>query len=427
MKTNALQTAGHIVTTTSTHLASTKGMRILAISAVVCSLLTACSHTQSPQAQGETNAEAAKRITQENIIVDGHIDVPYRVEKSWVDVTKATSGGDFDYPRAVAGGLDAPFMSIYVPASLDNSDASTALAHDLIDSVEAIVGRAPDKFALAYSVADVEENFSKGRISLPMGMENGSPVQGSLDTLKAFYERGIRYITLAHSLSNHISDSSYDLRRQWKGLSPFGKDMVREMNKLGIMVDISHVSDAAFYQTLEISSAPVIASHSSLRQFTPGFERNMSDDMIVKLAENGGVIMINFGSGFVNPMARTWRDKLGEQRQALIDEFGEDSQQVSDFNIKYAKQNPYPFADTDMVLDHIDYVRDLVGIDYIGIGSDYDGVGDSLPTGLKDVSTFPNLVEGLLERGYSEADIKKILNENLLRVWRKVEETAAKS
>jgi membrane dipeptidase len=427
MKTNALQTAGHIVTTTSTHLASTKGMRILAISAVVCSLLTACSHTQSPQAQGETNAEAAKRITQENIIVDGHIDVPYRVEKSWVDVTKATSGGDFDYPRAVAGGLDAPFMSIYVPASLDNSDASTALAHDLIDSVEAIVGRAPDKFALAYSVADVEENFSKGRISLPMGMENGSPVQGSLDTLKAFYERGIRYITLAHSLSNHISDSSYDLRRQWKGLSPFGKDMVREMNKLGIMVDISHVSDAAFYQTLEISSAPVIASHSSLRQFTPGFERNMSDDMIVKLAENGGVIMINFGSGFVNPMARTWRDKLGEQRQALIDEFGEDSQQVSDFNIKYAKQNPYPFADTDMVLDHIDYVRDLVGIDYIGIGSDYDGVGDSLPTGLKDVSTFPNLVEGLLERGYSEADIKKILNENLLRVWRKVEETAANS
>jgi membrane dipeptidase len=427
MKTNALQTAGHIVTTTSTHLASTKGMRILAISAVVCSLLTACSHTQSPQAQGETNAEAAKRITQENIIVDGHIDVPYRVEKSWVDVTKATPGGDFDYPRAVAGGLDAPFMSIYVPASLDNSDASTALAHDLIDSVEAIVGRAPDKFALAYSVADVEENFSKGRISLPMGMENGSPVQGSLDTLKAFYERGIRYITLAHSLSNHISDSSYDLRRQWKGLSPFGKDMVREMNKLGIMVDISHVSDAAFYQTLEISSAPVIASHSSLRQFTPGFERNMSDDMIVKLAENGGVIMINFGSGFVNPMARTWRDKLGEQRQALIDEFGEDSQQVSDFNIKYAKQNPYPFADTDMVLDHIDYVRDLVGIDYIGIGSDYDGVGDSLPTGLKDVSTFPNLVEGLLERGYSEADIKKILNENVLRVWRKVEQTAVNS
>ncbi|MFC4700299.1 dipeptidase [Glaciecola siphonariae] len=387
--------------------------------------LGACAHSGS-QAP-ESLEQRAQRLVKENIIVDGHIDVPYRVEKAWVDVTKATDGGDFDYPRAVAGGLDAPFMSIYVPASLDNSPASTALAHDLIDSVEAIVGRAPDKFALAYSVSDVEENFKKGLISLPMGMENGSPVQGSLDTLNTFYERGIRYITLAHSQSNHISDSSYDLRRQWKGLSPFGKEMVAHMNRLGIIVDISHVSDAAFYQSVEISRAPVIASHSSLRRFTPGFERNMSDDMIKALAENGGVIMINFGSGFVSPLARSWRDKLSEQRQSLISQYGEDSPELEEFNQKYAKQNPYPFADLNMVLDHIDYVRDLVGIDYIGIGSDYDGVGDSLPVGLKDVSSFPNLVEGLLSRGYSEADIKKILNENVLRVWREVERVAASS
>ncbi|MBT1450501.1 dipeptidase [Glaciecola sp. XM2] len=384
------------------------------------------SHASAEQ-NAEPYEQAAKRIVKENIIVDGHIDVPYRVESNWVDVTVATQGGDFDYPRAVEGGLDAPFMSIYIPASFDNSDASTKLAHRLIDSVEAIVGRAPDKFALAYSVEDVERNFQNGLISLPMGMENGSPVQGSLDTLRIFYERGIRYITLAHSQSNHISDSSYDLRRQWNGLSPFGKEMVAEMNKLGIIVDISHVSDAAFYQTVALSQAPVIASHSSLRRFTPGFERNMSDDMIKKLAENEGVIMINFGSGFVSPVARTWRDRLGEQRQALIDAHGSDSEQVRNFNAKYIEQNPYPFADLDLVLDHIDYVRDLVGIDYIGIGSDYDGVGDSLPTGLKDVSTFPNLVQGLLQRGYSEADVKKILNENVLRVWRKVEEVAAKS
>lgn len=394
--------------------------------AMTCGFLAACANV-AEEAEQESISAAAQRIVKENIIVDGHIDVPYRVEKAWVDVTKATDSGDFDYPRAVAGGLDAPFMSIYVPASLDNSPASTALAHDLIDSVEAIVGRAPEKFALAYTVDELEDNFSKGLISLPMGMENGSPVQGSLDTLKVFYERGIRYITLAHSQSNHISDSSYDLRRQWRGLSPFGKELVTEMNKLGIIVDISHVSDAAFYQAVEISTAPVIASHSSLRRFTPGFERNMSDEMIKKLAENNGVIMINFGSGFVSPLARTWRDKLGEQRQALVDTFGEDSQQVNDFNAKYAMQNPYPFANLAMVLDHIDYVRDLVGIDYIGIGSDYDGVGDSLPIGLKDVSSFPNLVAGLLERGYSEADIKKILNENVLRVWREVEAVAASS
>nr|WP_136250336.1 dipeptidase [Ningiella ruwaisensis] len=389
--------------------------------------ISACANSSKLASNNETNAQAAKRIVQQNIIVDGHIDVPYRVEKQWVDVTQATEGGDFDYPRAVAGGLDAPFMSIYVPASLDNSSASTKLAHRLIDSVEAIVGRAPDKFALAYSVSDVEENFEKGLISLPMGMENGSPVQGSLDTLKHFYERGIRYITLAHSQSNHISDSSYDLRRQWNGLSPFGKEMVAEMNKLGIIVDISHVSDAAFYQAVDLSKAPVIASHSSLRRFTPGFERNMSDDMVKKLAEKGGVIMINFGSGFVSPVARAWRDTLGEKRQALIDEHGEDSPEVAEFNRKYMQDNPYPFADLNIVLDHIDYVRDLVGIDYIGIGSDYDGVGDSLPTGLKDVSTFPNLVEGLLDRGYSEEDIKKILNENVLRVWREVERVAAES
>jgi membrane dipeptidase len=388
---------------------------------ILSSLVLAACNTTSSVPINETNAQAAKRITQQNIIVDGHIDVPYRVQNQWVDVTKSTENGDFDYPRAVEGGLNAPFMSIYVPASLDNSDQSTALAHKLIDSVEAIVGRAPDKFALAYSVADVEQNFKENKISLPMGMENGSPVQGSLDTLRVFYERGIRYITLAHSQSNHISDSSYDLRRQWKGLSPFGKEMVVEMNKLGIIVDISHVSDAAFYQAIEISKAPVIASHSSLRAFTPGFERNMDDDMLKALAKNRGVIMINFGSGFVSPVARSWRDNRTKKAQELATVFGEDSQEVKDFVEKYNTQSPYPFATLETVLDHIDHVVTLVGIDYVGIGSDYDGVGDSLPINLKDVSAFPNLVEGLLERGYSENDIKQILNQNVLRVWREVE------
>lgn len=385
--------------------------------------LSACNST-SVKPTNETNEQAAKRITQQNIIVDGHIDVPYRIQNQWVDVTKSTESGDFDYPRALEGGLNAPFMSIYVPASLDSSDESTALAHSLIDYVEAIVGRAPDKFALAYTVADVEKNFANNKISLPMGMENGSPVQGSLDTLRVFYERGIRYITLAHSQSNHISDSSYDLRRQWNGLSPFGKELVVEMNNLGIIVDISHVSDAAFYQAVKISKAPVIASHSSLRNFTPGFERNMDDDMLKALAANKGVIMINFGSGFISPVARSWRDNRTQKAAELVKVFGEDSQEVKDFIEEYNTESPYPFATLEIVLDHIDHVVQLVGIDYVGIGSDYDGVGDSLPVNLKDVSDFPNLVEGLLERGYSEADIKKILNENVLRVWREVEAVA---
>ena len=370
-------------------------------------------------------SDEAVKIAHETIIVDGHIDVPYRVKNAWVDVTQATQDGDFDYPRAVEGGLNAPFMSIYVPASLDNSPESTQLAHLLIDSVEAIVARAPDKFAIAKSPSDVREQFKKGLISLPLGMENGSPIQGNLDNLRAFYNRGIRYITLAHSQSNHIADSSYDLRRQWKGLSPFGKKLVEEMNNIGIMVDISHVSDDAFYQAIEVSKVPVIASHSSLRRFTPGFERNMNDEMVKTLGENGGVIMINFGSSFVTKEAGKWRAGLTQARKALIEAEGEDSPKLENFEATYRQQVPYPYSNLDEVLDHIDHVVELIGIDHVGIGSDYDGVGDSLPIGLKDVSDYPNLVQGLLDRNYSRSDIEKILSGNLLRVWGEIEQYAA--
>tara|TARA_R110000751_G_scaffold307911_1_gene435133 strand:+ start:57413 stop:58609 length:1197 start_codon:yes stop_codon:yes gene_type:complete len=373
-----------------------------------------------------TVSEKANKLAQENIIIDSHIDVPYRLEEKWVDVTKATADGDFDYPRAKQGGLNAPFMSIYIPASLDNSANSTKLADKLIDYVEAIVGRAPDKFAIATSTAEVEQQFAKGLISLPLGMENGSPIQGDMANLKHFYERGIRYITLAHSMANHISDSSYDLRRKWKGLSPFGKELVKEMNNLGILVDISHVSDAAFYQAIEISQTPVIASHSSLRAFTPGFERNMDDAMIKALGENGGVIQINFGSTFVTKRANAWSKNRSAEQKKAEQKFGKDSDEYKAFRTKYSEENPLPYATLDSVLDHIDHVVKLIGIDHVGIGSDYDGVGDSLPTDLKDVSTYPNLIQGLLDRGYSDKDIVKILAGNFIRVWKANEEYAAK-
>ncbi|MBT3134298.1 dipeptidase [Alteromonas sp. ALT199] len=400
-----------------------KGRFPLSSCALLISALFA-SHSVLADTPTYSASEKAIKIAQDTIIVDGHIDVPYRVKEKWVDVTKATKDGDFDYPRAVSGGLNAPFMSIYVPASLDNSPESTQLAHELIDSVEAIVARAPDKFAIAKSPSDVKSQFEKGLISLPMGMENGSPIQGDLANLTAFYERGIRYITLAHSQANHISDSSYDLRRKWKGLSPFGKTLVSEMNNIGIMLDISHVSDDAFYQVIELTKVPVIASHSSLRRFTPGFERNMDDEMIKKLGENGGVIMINFGSSFVSKEAGTWRSGLTAARKALIEKEGEDSPKLENFEESYRKEVPYPYSTLDEVLDHIDHVVKLIGVDHVGIGSDYDGVGDSLPIGLKNVASFPNLVQGLLDRGYSRTDIEKILSGNLLRVWQQVEDYA---
>ncbi|WP_199611920.1 dipeptidase [Flocculibacter collagenilyticus] len=366
----------------------------------------------------------AHQLVQQHILLDSHIDVPYRLEEKWEDVTKATGTGDFDYPRAKQGGLNAPFMSIYIPASLEKAGGAVRMADRLIDYVEAIVGRAPDKFAIATSVADVKAQFKQGLISLPMGMENGAPIDGKLANLTHFYQRGVRYITLAHSQSNHISDSSYDLRRQWKGLSPFGKTLVTAMNDIGMMIDISHVSDDAFYQVIELSNAPVIASHSSLRKFTPGFERNMDDAMIKALAKNGGVIQINFGSSFVSSPAQKWYEKKSKQEKALAKQFGKDSKEVSSFDEQYEKENPFPFAGLNIVLDHIDHVVKIAGIDHVGIGSDYDGVGDSLPEQLKDVASYPNLVQGLLNRGYSDADIVKILSGNFLRVWQQVESNA---
>jgi len=373
-------------------------------------------------------AAEAQRIARESIIVDTHIDVPYRLVESGEDVSRATGSGDFDYPRARAGGLDAAFMSIYTPAALEADGKSFEKAEQLIDLVENIVATSGGGFAIATSPADVRENFRQGVLSLPMGMENGSPIDGDLANLAHFHERGVRYVTLTHGLSNHLSDSSYDENRQWNGLSEFGAEVVREMNRLGIMVDVSHVSDEAFWQVLDVSAVPVIASHSSARHFTPGWERNMSDEMIEGLAENGGVIMINFGSAFVTEEANQYSLKRWPASTAFIEEHSELPREEAQkqFTAAWeAEHGPMPYASLDDVLDHFDHVIELVGVDHVGIGSDYDGVGDSLPTGLKDVSAYPNLVEGLLRRGYSEADIRKILGENLLRVWQVVEDYAA--
>ena len=403
--------------------------------------LAACgSDTESPQTNSTPdsmdaapaavdNAARAAEIAQSSIIIDTHIDVPYRIVDEWEDVTQATEGGDYDHPRAVAGGLNAPFMSIYTPASLEAKGESKAKAEELIDLVLRIVDTAPDKYQVALTPDDVEEQFARGIISLPMGMENGSPVDHDLANVAYFFERGVRYITLAHSLSNQLSDSSYDDNKAHGGLSDFGREVVREMVRLGMMIDISHVTDGAFYDVLEMVDVPVIASHSSARHFTPGWERNMSDEMIKALAENGGVIQINFGSAFISQESRDYGNRRGEAYRAFLEETGsEPSDEVNaQFREQFEAENgPYPFATLEQTLDHFDHVVELTGsVDHVGIGSDYDGVGDSLPIGLKDVSTYPNLIEGLLDRGYTEEQIRKILGGNLLRVWREVEAAAA--
>ena len=393
----------------------------VALATLSCALLASCG--EAPQ----DPAAKAMQLAQSNIIVDTHIDVPYRIIESHEDVTVATEKGDFDYPRAKAGGLNAPFMSVYVPAEMEATGEAYAHANTLIDLVEGIAASAPEKFAIAMSVQDVKDQFAKGLISLPMGMENGAPIDSSLENLQHFYERGIRYITLTHSKWNHISDSSYDEDKHWGGLSDFGKELVTAMNNTGVMVDISHVSDQAFWDAIETSKAPLVATHSSLRHFTPGFERNMADDMVVALAKNGGVIQINFGSSFLTEAANSYGKVRDAGYKVWLTEkgFTDTPENKLSFREFYADMVPYPFATLDETLDHFDRVVQLVGINHVGIGSDYDGVGDSLPVGLKDVSTFPTLIEGLIVRGYSDEDIAKLLGGNILRVWGEVEAYAA--
>ena len=260
-------------------------------------LAIACGPSEKTQLPVDLT-EKAKDLARTSIIVDGHVDLPYRLNKKWDDISLSTPDGDYDYLRAVAGGLKAPFMSIFVPAE-NETEVAREVADKLIGLVNRIVDDSPDKFAIPFSVADVRRHFEAGVITLPMGLENGSPIGNDLEMVQYFHDRGIRYVTLTHGLSNQISDSSYDDNKQWDGLSDFGFKVVGEMNRVGIMVDISHVSDAAFWDVMEVARAPVIASHSSARYFTPDWERNISDDMIKRVAESGGVVMINFGSAFI--------------------------------------------------------------------------------------------------------------------------------
>lgn len=338
----------------------------------------------------------ADSLAHANIIIDGHVDIPYRLHNYPEDISVRTERGHFDYVRAKIGGLDAPFMSIYIPSSKENNGAKI-LADSLIDMVEGIASDHPDKFAVATSPDDIEAQFARGLISLPMGMENGAPIEGDLANLQHFYNRGIRYITLTHAKDNHICDSSYDTTRTWNGLSPFGKEVVVEMNRLGIIVDVSHITDSSFYQVINLSKAPVFASHSSCRHFTPGFERNMSDEMIEVLAQHNGVIQINFGSSFIEG---DFSKRLAEDLTAV--------------------------TTVQMVADHIDHVVSLTSVDHVGFGSDFDGVGH-LPEGLEDASMMPNLIAELIRRGYSDQDIEKICYKNTFRVWRAVEDFAKKA
>lgn len=384
------------------------------------------------QLTDEERYKVAKEFAKNMIIVDGHMDLPYRMYNQGntmtgevYDFINRQEGGNIDYVRAKEGGMDAPFMAIYIPAGYQERGGAKALADTLIMMVERLASTWPNQIALAKSPEEIETNFKKGLLSLPMGIENAAAIEDDLNNVAYFYNKGIRYMTLTHGKDNLVGDSSYDDAETHGGLSKFGKEVVKEMNRLGMIIDVSHITDKTFFDVAELSTAPIVATHSSVRTFTPGFERNVSDEIIQKIAEKDGMVMITFGGSFLD---QAYSEKNTANRthiQEWLEEKNLDRRDAAaeEYISTYTAANK-PTVHVSKVAEHIDHVVKLVGIDHVGLGSDFDGVGDSLPEGLKDASMYPNLIAELMKLGYSKEEIEKICYKNFFRVWKAVEAVA---
>jgi membrane dipeptidase len=373
----------------------------------------------------------AQQFARTHLIVDTHIDAPGELLDTWRDLGVSQPDVEFDYPRAREGGLDVAFMSIYTSADDDAAGTARQKAHLQIDTIEALAARHPDRFAIVRSPSDVDRLTPGPRVLLAFGMENAAPISDDLAQIKAFHDRGVRYITLAHSHSNRLADGSYSLKRPHGGLSSLGEQAVAEMNRLGIMVDVSHLSDEAVRDVLRVSKAPVIASHSGLRRFTPGFERNLDDELAKAIAKSGGVVQLVFGSGFIDAGAAAQTtayfkalDAFEREAEAMRARGETPSKTLEQFKAEWDEKRKPVATTIDQVLDQVDHAVKLLGADHVGIGSDFDGVGGKLPKELRTVADYPNLVAGMRARGHNDEVIAKVLGENLMRVWRDVEQRA---
>jgi len=380
--------------------------------ALLCSLLAfpaVFAQGQTPKPNPKLNMDDAKlreramKLQRASFVVDTHNDITSPITDEGFDLGARDTSGKIqtDIPRMKEGGLNVEFFSIYVAAKYAKEGGSARRAMEMIDGVYEQVRRHPESLEMASTVADIRRIRRSGKIAALMGIEGGHAIEDSLSALRLFHRLGIRYMTLTHTNTNNWADSAGGIGNppelRHGGLSDFGKEVIREMNRLGMMVDISHVGDETFQDVIETTEAPVIASHSSCRALT-NVPRNMTDDMLRALAKNGGVIMINFYNGFINT--------------------------------DYAKPgDPVPTksaqtATMDMLMAHFEHAIKVAGIDHVGIGSDFDGVDGLLPPGMEDVSKLPTITYELLKRGHSEADVKKVLGENLLRVMTENERVA---
>jgi membrane dipeptidase len=367
---------------------------------------------------GQDSAERARRIHAHLVGVDSHIDTLQRVLNGNEDISRPTGRGHVDLPRLKQAGMTAPFFALWVPTYYPGSEAVRRTLQ-LRDAMQSVLDAHPDQIELATTAADVERIAGAGRIAAVLTLEGGHQIADDLSVLRVYHRLGIRSMTLTHFRNNNWADASTD-RPRHGGLTDFGREVVREMNRLGMMVDISHVSDKTFYDTLAVTTKPLIASHSSCRALSD-VPRNMTDDMIRALGRNGGVIGINFGAGFVSAKdAAALRQRIGDAVATepgvtgrALDEFAR-----ADYLKEYSEMKPAA-ATLDDAVAHIVHAAKIAGVDHVGIGSDWDGI-NTVPVGLEDVSKMPALTAALLDRGFSEQDVRKILGGNFLRVMREV-------
>ena len=402
---------------------------ILVRAALTCVLFALPAFAWAQSATTDTVSARAKQVHDRAIVVDSHDDTTQRLlsDKTF-DIIKRNTNGNIDVPRMREGGLDALFFSIWVPSDLTGPPA-VKKAMDLIDSVREAARLHPNDLMIATTATEIRQAAAAHKIAALMGMEGGHMIDDDLRVLRLYAALGVRYLTLTHFKNNNWADSSTD-KPAHNGLTPFGKDVVRELNRLGVMVDVSHVADKTFYDALAVTTAPVIASHSSCRAIDK-HPRNMTDDMLRALAKNGGVVMINYHAAFLSEEFRVASEKKSGNvvaaMAALSKKCGGNeacTTMESERADREAMANgTLPKVTWEKIIEHIDHAVKVAGADHVGLGSDFDGA--TMPLGMEDASKLPRITDALLKKGYSEADVQKILGGNILRVMEQVERAAA--
>ncbi len=383
----------------------------------------------SSEPRDEKLWKKAQEIHRKSIVVDTHNDILSMMTDDDYELGVSSVGKyHTDIARMKQGGLTAEFFSVYIDRSYARDGGSARRALDMIDYVYRAVERYPNDLMLAFSTSDIRRAKKQKKIASLMGIEGGHAIEDSLMALRDFYRLGVRYMTLTHNNTNNWADACCDTAKH-NGLSDFGKEVIREMNRIGMLVDISHVSDKTMSDVLDISTAPVIASHSSARALGDR-PRNIPDDLLKRIAKNGGVVMVNFFPGFIDKnvvaASREREARLKPQMDELAVKYKDDPKRLEEERNKLLAANPLPPTPLSVLIDHFDHIAKVAGVDHVGIGSDFDGVS-SLPVGMEDVSKLPNITYELLKRGYSERDVKKILGENFMRAFAQAERVAQAS